>query len=94
MQAHPNALDYRQNYNPAHQGHPGPAFPGMMRNPLSTGQILMIGAGALAVGGVGYWIYAKMQEGKSTQQSANGNGNGAQTNPGYRTMHQPFPRAA
>lgn len=50
-----NALDYRNQYgyNPYAQ------------NPLSVGQWMMIGAGALAVGGLGYWIYAKLVSNKA-----------------------------
>ena len=45
-----NALDYRSHY-----GYQSP----YARNPLTVGQWMMIGAGALAVGGFGYWLYAK-----------------------------------
>lgn len=50
----PGALDYRSQYG-------GNPYYNPYQNPLSMGQWLMIGAGALAVGGVGYWIYAKMK---------------------------------
>lgn len=69
----PGALDYRSQY--------GNPYFNPYRNPLSVGQWLMIGAGALAVGGLGYWIYAKMKSGTTpvmqaqpaTNQAANAN---------------------
>lgn len=68
-----NALDYRHNY-PAHaQG-----------NPLTTGQWVMIAAGAVAVGGLAYWGFAKMKQKDSEQPSA-------ENNPGVRHY---YPRAA
>jgi hypothetical protein len=52
-----NALDYRNHY-----GSPNP----YASNPLSVGQWMMIGAGALAAGGLGYLIYAKLISKPST----------------------------
>lgn len=62
-----HALDYRENY-----------YNNPYRNPLSVGQWLMIGAGAFAVGGLGYWIYAKVKAkgngaAAATAQDQNGN---------------------
>lgn len=54
-----NALDYRSQYgNSPYQNPYG--------NPLSVGQWLMIGAGAIAVGGLAYWGYAKYKAGKAS----------------------------
>lgn len=51
------ALDYRDNYphNPQR---------------LSTGQMLMIGAGAVALGGIGFAMLAKMKEKKAKEAAA------------------------
>ena len=74
-----NALDYRSHYgNPYHNPY--------NQNPLSVGQWAMIGAGALAVGGLGYWIFAKMKANgngaaAANGTDANGNGNGTAANP-------------
>jgi hypothetical protein len=73
-----HALDYRSHYgNPYHNPYG--------QNPLSVGQWAMIGAGALAVGGLGYWIYAKMKTNgngaAANGANANGNGNGTEGNP-------------
>ena len=46
------ALDYRTNYQNG--------FP--VRNPLTPGQMLMIGAAALAVGGLGFWGFQAMKK--------------------------------
>lgn len=78
------ALDYRQNY-----GNPG----GFARNPLTGGQMLMIGAAALAVGGIAYWGYQSMQKKKQDTAATNGATNGAAANPGLRAHHY-YPQAA
>lgn len=70
-----NALDYRTQYA---NGYHNP----YARNPLSVGQWLMIGAGALAVGGVGYWIYAKVKS-KKSEVATNGATNGTPANNPY-----------
>jgi len=76
-----HALDYRHNYaNPA-------------RNPLSGGQMVMIGAAALAIGGLSYWGYQAMKKKKQDEAAAPTNGNGAEGNPGLRAHHY-YPRAA
>lgn len=56
-----NALDYRSHY-----GYHSP----YASNPLTKGQWLMIGAGALAVGGLGYWLYAKFWRNRNALPSA------------------------
>ncbi len=74
------ALDYREQYHNPYQ-----------RNPLTVGQWLMIGAGALAFGGVGYWVYAKVTTKKNGDVAQNGNAaaanNGQAGNPPYQ-WHQ------
>lgn len=69
-----HALDYRSQYgnNPYHNPY--------NQNPLSVGQWAMIGAGALAVGGLGYWIYAKMKT-NGAQTATLDTGNGTANNP-------------
>jgi len=54
------SLDYRQNY---------PYSP-YARNPLTWGQWAMIAAGALAVGGMSYWVYAKFIKKSGTEALA------------------------
>ena len=66
------ALDYRSHYGDSPYHNP------YNRNPLSVGQWLMIGAGALALGGVGYWGWAKWK----TRANGNGATNGAPANNG------------
>ena len=69
----PGALDYRSQY--------GNPYYNPYQNPLSVGQWLMIGAGALAVGGLGYWIYAKMKATPAPTVPAATATNNAATNP-------------
>lgn len=54
------ALDYRAQY---------PTNPGYTPNPLTVGQWVMIGAGALAVGGLAFWGYQAWKK-KSATTSA------------------------
>lgn len=71
-----HALDYRHHY-----GQPNP----YVGNPLSIGQWMMIAAGALAAGGMGYWIYAKVKTSGTPNGAVNGNANGNNANnPMYR----------
>ena len=77
----PGALDYRSQY--------GNPYYNPYQNPLSIGQWLMIGAGALAVGGLGYWIYAKMKSTPAPPVPAATATNAANTNP-----HAHWSRAA
>jgi uncharacterized membrane protein YebE (DUF533 family) len=76
-----HALDYRHNY----AGNPGYA-----RNPLTGGQMLMIGAGALAVGGLAFWGFQSMKKKKQDSAAAAPD---AASNPGLRAHHY-YPRAA
>lgn len=69
----PGALDYRSQY--------GNPYYNPYNNPLSIGQWLMIGAGALAVGGLGYWIYAKMKAAPAPVPASTATNNAANTNP-------------
>jgi len=50
------ALDYRENYphNPQR---------------LTTGQMLMNGAGAVALGGIGFAIFAKVKESRAKENA-------------------------
>jgi hypothetical protein len=52
--------------------------------------MLMIGAGALAVGGLAFWGFQAMKKKKQDTAAA---GNGAEANPGLRAHHY-YPRAA
>jgi len=74
-----HALDYRHNY-----AAPAP-------NPLSGGQMVMIGAAAIAVSGLSYWGWQAMK--KKKQDAAAAPANGAEGNPGLRSHHY-YPRAA
>lgn len=75
----PGALDYRSHY--------GNPYQNPYHNPLSIGQWLMIGAGALAVGGLGYWIYAKYKSTTPIMQATPAANNAANTNPQTRWHH-------
>lgn len=53
------ALDYRAQYP---NGYPA-------RNPLTTGQMLMIGAATLAVGGLGFWGFQAYKKNKAKKDA-------------------------
>ena len=76
------ALDYRQNYD---------QNPGFARNPLTTGQWVMIGAGALAVGGLAFWGVQAWRKKKAEEAAS---GNTVAQNPGLQSVHHHYPRAA
>ena len=86
-----HALDYRQHYGGPNQPAPqGGHYPNPYWTRLTTGQWVMIGAAALAVGGLAYWGYTAYREHQKKQA--------AQQNP-VRHIHvgnqpQPFQQAA
>lgn len=71
----PAPLDYRSHYAAANPGLPAPSYPSypmpMPQRQWSTGQWLMLSAGAVAFGCAGYWFYNAMKKRQQQKLASN-----------------------